>query len=172
VVASWLDTPTFTTFARLSACAPNSIASGRCFAGNAVLFGCADVTIATRYANIGLAGPAMIEGGGLGTFSADEIGPSDVQYANGVVDLLVEDEAAATAAAKRLLGFPARHGRAVDLRRPALVRHLVPEDRLRVYDIRKVIDTLADEGSFLELRGGYGRGMITGFLRIEGRPLA
>ena len=170
--ASSLDTTSFTTFARLSGLAPRiAINSGRCFAGNAVFFGCADVTIATRYSNIGLGGPAMIEGGGLGVFTPDEIGPSDVLYANGAVDLLVEDEAAATAAAKQILGVfqgPVRDWTCEDQRR---LRHLIPENRVRAYDVREVIRTLADAGTWLELRGGYGKGMITGFLRVEGRPL-
>jgi acetyl-CoA carboxylase carboxyltransferase component len=170
--ASSLDTTSFTTFARLSGVAPRiAINSGRCFAGNAVFFGCADITIATRYSNIGLGGPAMIEGGGLGVFTPDEIGPAQVQWANGALDLLVEDEAAATAAAKQILGVfqgPVAEWSCADQR---LLRHLIPENRVRAYDVRNVIETLADAGSFLELRGGYGRGMITGFLRIEGRPL-
>ncbi|MFN3521779.1 MAG: carboxyl transferase domain-containing protein [Phenylobacterium sp.] len=170
--ASSLDTTSFTTFARLSGLAPRiAINSGRCFAGNAVFFGCADVTIATRYSNIGLGGPAMIEGGGLGVFTPDEIGPSDVQWKNGALDLLVEDEAAATAAAKQVLGMfqgPVKAWTCADQR---LLRHLIPENRVRAYDVREVIRTLADEGSFLELRGGYGVGMITAFVRIEGRPL-
>ncbi len=170
--ASSLDTSSFTTFARLSGLAPRiAINSGRCFAGNAVFFGCADITIATRYSNIGLGGPAMIEGGGLGVFTPDEIGPSDVLYANGVLDLLVEDEAAATQAAKRLLGVfqgPLPEWTCPDQR---VLRHLIPENRVRAYDMRRVIEGLADSDSWLELRGGYGPGMITGFLRIEGRPL-
>lgn len=170
--ASSLDTTSFTTFARLSGLAPRiAINSGRCFAGNAVFFGCADVTIATRYSNIGLGGPAMIEGGGLGVFTPDEIGPSDVLYANGAIDLVVEDEAEATAAAKQILGVfqgAVRDWSCADQRR---LRHLIPENRVRAYDVREVIRTLADDGSWLELRGGYGRGMITGFLRVEGRPL-
>jgi acetyl/propionyl-CoA carboxylase alpha subunit/acetyl-CoA carboxylase carboxyltransferase component len=170
--ASSLDTTSFTTFARLSGLAPRiSINSGRCFAGNAIFFGCADITIATRYSNIGLGGPAMIEGGGLGVFTPDEIGPSDVLYANGAIDVLVEDEAEATAAAKQLLGVfqgATPDWTCADQRR---LRHLIPENRVRAYDIREVIRTLADEGSWIELRGGYGRGMITGFLRIEGRPM-
>lgn len=170
--ASSLDTRSFTTFARLSGVAPRiAINSGRCFAGNAVFFGCADITIATRYSNIGLGGPAMIEGGGLGVFTPDEIGPSDVQYANGALDLLVDDEAAATTAARDLLGLlqgSVEPWACADQRR---LRHLVPENRLRAYDVRAVIEALADAGSFIELRGGYGRGMITGFLRIEGRAI-
>jgi acetyl/propionyl-CoA carboxylase alpha subunit/acetyl-CoA carboxylase carboxyltransferase component len=172
LAASSLDTTSFTTFARLSGLAPRiAINSGRCFAGNAVFFGCADVTIATRYSNIGLGGPAMIEGGGLGVFTPDEIGPSDVQYANGALDLLVEDEAEATAAAKQILGIfqgAVPDWSCDDQRR---LRHLIPENRVRAYDVREVIRTLADAGTWLELRGGYGRGMITGFLRVEGRPL-
>jgi acetyl-CoA carboxylase carboxyltransferase component/biotin carboxyl carrier protein len=172
LAASSLDTTSFTTFARLSGLAPRiAINSGRCFAGNAVFFGCADVTIATRYSNIGLGGPAMIEGGGLGVFTPDQIGPSDVLYANGAIDVLAEDEAAATAAAKQILGIfqgAVREWTCEDQRR---LRHLIPENRVRAYDVREVIRTLADTGTWLELRGGYGRGMITGFLRIEGRPL-
>jgi acetyl-CoA carboxylase carboxyltransferase component/biotin carboxyl carrier protein len=172
LAASSLDTTSFTTFARLSGLAPRiAINSGRCFAGNAVFWGCADITIATRYSNIGLGGPAMIEGGGLGVFTPDQIGPSDVLFANGAIDLLVEDEAAATAAAKQILGIfqgPVADWACEDQRR---LRHLIPENRVRAYDVREVIRGLADTGSWLELRGGYGRGMITGFLRVEGRPL-
>ena len=169
--ASSLDTTSFTTFARMSGVAPRiAINSGRCFAGNAVFFGCADITIATRDSNIGLGGPAMIEGGGLGVFTPDQIGPSDVQWANGTLDLLVEDETEATAAARHLLGM--FQGRVKDwtCADQRILRHAIPENRVRAYDVRAVIRGLADEASFLELRAGYGPGMITGFLRIEGRP--
>lgn len=170
--ASSLDTTSFTTFARLSGTAPRiAINSGRCFAGNAVFFGCADITIATAYSNIGLGGPAMIEGGGLGVFTPDEIGPSAVQYANGALDLLVADEAAATAAARQLLGIfqgPVAEWSCADQR---TLRHLIPENRVRAYDVRRIIETLADTDTWIELRGGYGKGMVTGFLRVEGRPL-
>lgn len=170
--ASSLDTTSFTTFARLSGNAPRiAVNSGRCFAGNAVFFGCADITIATRYSNIGLGGPAMVEGGGLGVFTADEIGPSDVQWKNGVLDLLVEDEAEAVAATKQILSVfqgPISTWTCPDQRK---LRHLIPENRVRVYDVKAVIETLADDNSWIELRGGYGPGMITGFLRLEGRPM-
>ena len=170
--ASSLDTTSFTTFARLSGLAPRiSINSGRCFAGNAIFFGCADITIATRNSNIGLGGPAMIEGGGLGVFTPDQIGPSGVMFANGSIDVLAEDEAEATAAAKHILGMfqgRLRDWTCDDQRR---LRHLIPENRVRAYDVREVIRTLADAGTWIELRGGYGRGIITGFLRVEGRPM-
>jgi acetyl-CoA carboxylase carboxyltransferase component len=167
-----LDTPTFATMGRLSGTVPViGINSGRCFAGNAALLGCCDVIIATANSNIGMGGPAMIEGGGLGVFTPEEVGPMDVQVANGVVDIAVEDEAEAVAAAKKYLSYfqgAVKQWEADDQRK---LRHIVPENRLRIYDVRKVIETLADRGSVLELRRGFGLGMITAFVRIEGRPV-
>ncbi len=163
---------TFHHFGKLSGLVPMvSIVSGRCFAGNAALLGCCDVIIATRDANIGMGGPALIEGGGLGVFAPEEIGPIEVQTANGVVDIAVEDEREAVAVARRYLSyFQGRTGdwEAPDQRR---MRTLVPENRLRVYEIRRVIETLADEGSVLELRRDFGRTMVTALARIEGRPV-
>ncbi|MEQ8746080.1 carboxyl transferase domain-containing protein [Pyruvatibacter sp.] len=170
VSATGLDVKTFATFAASSGAAPRiAINNGRCFAGNAVIFGCADVTIATKSSAIGMGGPAMIEGGGLGVYKPDEIGPIDVQANNGVVDLVADDEADAVAQAKQLLGyFQGAHPdwTCADQRR---LRHVIPEDRKRVYDMREAIALIADEGSVLELRAGYGRGMITAFVRVEGR---
>ena len=167
-----LDVPTFHAFARLSGVAPRiGVASGRCFAGNAVFFGCCDVTIATKDSSIGMSGPAMIEGGGLGVYTADEVGPIDVQSVNGVVDIVAEDEVDAAAQARRLLSYfqgPVGDWRCADQR---LLRRAIPENRLRVYDIRPLIETLADEGSVLELRRAFGRGMITALIRVDGRPM-
>lgn len=169
IFMSWLDLKTFATWPRLSGLAPRiAINSGRCFAGNAVIFGCADITIATENSNIGLAGPAMIEGGGLGRYTPEDIGPIGVQTENGVVDIACADEAEATAIGRKLLGcFQGRlkHYESADQRR---LRHLIPEDRLRVYDIRAVIETLADTGSVIELRRDYGVGLITALVRVEG----
>ena len=172
VVASALDTPTFSAFARLSGVAPRiGVVAGRCFAGNAVLYGCCDLTIATRNANIGLGGPAMIEGGGLGVFRPEDVGPIEVQTANGVVDLAVKDEVEAVRQARRMLSY--FQGSVADwtCADQRLLRQAVPSDRLRVYDVRTVIDQLADDGSVLELRRGFGPGMVTALIRIEGRPM-
>ena len=172
VFAADLHIPAFHLLGRLSGLVPLvGIASGRCFAGNAVVLGCCDVVIATRNANIGMGGPAMIEGGGLGVFRPEEVGPMDVQVPNGVVDVAVEDEAGAVAAAKRYLSYfqgPVDDWTSADQRR---LRHVVPEDRLRVYDVRRVVEVLADEGSVLELKREFGPGMVTAFIRIEGRPI-
>ena len=168
---SWLDIKTFTTWPRLSGVAPRiAVNSGRCFAGNAVIFGCADITIATANSNIGLAGPAMIEGGGLGKYQPEDIGPIDIQTANGVVDIACKDEIEATAIAKQTLGYfqgSIKSWQAGDQR---VLRHIVPEDRLKVYDVREVIKALADEDSVIELRKDYGGGFVTALIRIEGHP--
>ena len=163
---------TFHRLPRLSGLVPLiGIASGRCFAGNAVLLGCCDVIIATEGSTIGMAGPAMIEGGGLGVYRPEEVGPMSVQVPNGVVDILVKDEEDAVRVAKQYLSYfqgSVKQWSAADQRH---LRHVVPENRLRGYDMRELINTLADDGSFLEIRKGFGHGMVTGFLRIEGRPV-
>ncbi|MDZ4290691.1 MAG: carboxyl transferase domain-containing protein [Hydrogenophaga sp.] len=171
-IVAGLQVGTFAAFARLSGQVPVvGIASGRCFAGNAALLGCSDVIIATRQSNIGMGGPAMVEGGGLGVFRPEDIGPSDVQYANGVIDLLVDDEAQAVAAARHYLSF--FQGRVKDWIAPDAhaLRDLVPENRLRVYDTRAVMAGLVDQGSLLMLRDGFGIGIHTALARIEGRPV-
>lgn len=169
LIMSWLDIKTFATWPKLNGIAPRiAINSGRCFAGNAVIFGCADITIATKNSNIGLAGPAMIEGGGLGKFTPEEIGPIEVQEANGVVDIVTDDEHDATVIAKRVLSCFQGSLKEWSCDDQRLLRHIVPENRLRVYDMRQVINSLADTDSFIELRRHYGVGLITGFIRIEG----
>jgi acetyl/propionyl-CoA carboxylase alpha subunit/acetyl-CoA carboxylase carboxyltransferase component len=167
-----LSTPAFHLFAKLSGLIPLiGIVSGRCFAGNAVLAGCCDVIIATANTTLGMGGPAMIEGGGLGVFRPEEVGPMSVQVPNGVVDVAVADEAEAVKVARQYLSYfqgPLKDWTAPDQR---LLRRLVPENRLRVYDVRRVLETLCDEGSVLELRRGFGHGMVTALVRIEGRPM-
>jgi acetyl/propionyl-CoA carboxylase alpha subunit/acetyl-CoA carboxylase carboxyltransferase component len=166
-----LDGPSFVQFAKLSGLVPViGIVSGYCFAGNAAMLGCCDVIIATKNASIGMGGPAMIEGGGLGVYHPAEVGPVSFQSPNGVIDILVEDEAEATAAAQKYLSY--FQGAVAEWKAPdqRLLRRAIPENRLRVYDIRNVIDLLADEGSVLEIRRDFGVGMITAFIRIEGKP--
>jgi len=162
----------FELWARMSAVAPMiGITSGRCFAGNASALGCCDVIIATKDSNIGMGGPAMIEGGGLGIFKPEEIGPVAVQEPNGVIDILAEDEADAVRIAKKYLAYfqgTWSEWACADQRR---LRQVIPENRVRVYDIRQLIETLADTGSLLELRPKFGSGMIAALIRIEGRPM-
>ena len=148
------------------------INSGRCFAGNAVLLGCCDVVIATkRNSNIGMGGPAMIEGGGLGVFAPEEIGPSESQYRNGVIDVLVDADVEAVAAARKYLSYFQGELTDWECADQRLLRSAIPENRLRVYDVRNVIETVADIDSVLELTGGFGAGMVTALARIEGNPV-
>jgi acetyl-CoA carboxylase carboxyltransferase component len=173
-IVAGLDCRAFHLFARLSGLVPLvGIASGYCFAGNAALLGCCDVVIATEDSSIGMGGPAMIEGGGLGVYEPGEVGPIDVQYANGVVDVRVADDADAVAAAKRYLSFFTRRGPAPPesstIPDQTRLRELVPTNRKRIYDVRAVIETLCDET--LELRRGFAPGMVTALARVDGRPL-
>ena len=150
--------------------ARRGVVSGYCFAGNAAMLGCCDVIIATKNASIGMGGPAMIEGGGLGVYHPAEVGPVSFQSPNGVIDILVEDEEEATSVAQKYLSYfqgAVTDWEAADQR---LLRRAIPENRLRVYDIRSVIDLVADKDSVLELRRDYGVGMITALIRIEGKP--
>lgn len=170
-VVSALDVRTFALWAGLSGLVPRiAIVAGRCFAGNAVIAGCADVLVATRSATIGVAGPAMIAGAGLGEFSAEEIGPVSVMASNGVIDVLVEDEAEAVAVAAKLLGL--LHGgttwQAAD---QTPLRTVLPERERQAYDVRPIVETIADVGSVIHLRSGFAPEMVTALGSIEGRTV-
>ncbi|MEM7100151.1 MAG: carboxyl transferase domain-containing protein [Pseudomonadota bacterium] len=166
------DTPTFTTFAQLSGTIPLvGVNHGRCFAGNTALLACCDVIIATEDSTIAMGGPAMIEGGGLGVYTPEEVGPMSFQVPNGVVDILVKDEAEAVEVAKQYISYfqgPVESYEQAD-QRP--LRHVIPENRLRLYDMREIIHTIADVGSVLEIREKFGVGVITAFIRVEGKPM-
>lgn len=167
-----LDCLAFQLYGSLSGLVPRiGITTGRCFAGNAVLLGTSDIVIATEDSNIGIGGPAMIEGGGLGIFKPEEVGPMSVQVPNGVVDIAVKDEAEAMAAAKKMLSYFQGATTGWTCQDQRKLRFSIPENRLRVYDIRELIETLADDDSILELRPEFGIGIITVFARIEGRPV-
>ena len=172
VGGSGLDTMAFRLWGELSGLVPLvGINAGYCFAGNAALLGCCDVVIATEDSNLGMGGPAMIEGGGLGVVEPTEVGPIEVQRANGVVDVVVGDEAEAVAVAKRYLATFAPRPTEWTAPDQTLLRESIPENRLRVYDVRAVIDTLCDTDSVLELRRDFGLGMVTAIARIEGRSV-
>lgn len=168
-----LNTRSFASWAGLSGVVPRiAVNNGYCFAGNAALFGCADFCIATRNSWIGMAGPAMIEGGGMGKHEPTAIGPIDVQEKNGVVDIVAEDEAHATALARQLLSYFQGDVPAWATVSQDTLRDAIPQDRRWGYPVRRIIETIADTGSFLELQRIYGRGIITGFMRLEGKPVA
>jgi acetyl-CoA carboxylase carboxyltransferase component len=171
-VVSALDVRAFKLWAALSGLVPRiAIVKGRCFAGNAVIAGCSDLIVATDDASVGMGGPAMIAGGGLGDVHPDDVGPMSVQAANGVVDVVVADEAAAVAVTKRLLGYfqgPAAPGRAAD---QSALRTMVPEHARRAYHVGPIVETLADEGSVTFLRERFAPEMVTALARIDGRPV-
>jgi acetyl-CoA carboxylase carboxyltransferase component len=167
-----LDTPSFRAFAGLGGLAPRvGIASGRCFAGNAVLLGLCDLTIATEGSSIGMGGPAMIEGGGLGTFTPEEVGPVDALAKAGVIDVRAADEAEATQIAKRFLSYFTQRDREFTCGDQTLLRTLIPAERRRAFKIRPIVEALADTGSVLELRKDFGLACVTALARIEGKPV-
>jgi acetyl-CoA carboxylase carboxyltransferase component len=171
-IVAGLNLATFASFARLNGQVPVvGVVAGRCFAGNAALLGCCDVIIATDGCNIGMGGPAMVEGGGLGVFKPEQIGPSNVQHGNGVIDILVDNEAQAVSAARHYLSC--FQGAQTEWHAPPneALHHVVPENRLRVYDTRAAMQGIADAGSLLHLRTGFGVGIHTALARIAGRPV-
>ncbi len=166
------DTYTFTQFSKLSALIPLvCIVNGRTFAGNTALVAACDIIIATEGSTVAMGGPAMIEGGGLGIYTPEEVGPMSFQVPNGVVDILAKDEEEAVDVAKKYLSY--FQGKISDWEAPdqRRLRHVIPENRLRLYDMREIINTIADVGSVLEIREKFGIGVITCFIRVEGKPM-
>ncbi|MGI9607905.1 MAG: carboxyl transferase domain-containing protein [Acidimicrobiales bacterium] len=169
---SWLDCEAFALFGALAGTVPLiGVNAGYCFAGNAALLGSCDVVIATEDSNIGMGGPAMIEGGGLGTFEPTQVGPAVIHAENGVIDVLVADETEATATARKLLGFTQGVDDRWEAPDPNAARTVVPANRKRVYDMREALASIVDIGSSLELRADWNRGLITTFARVEGSPI-
>jgi len=171
-VVSALDTRAFALWARLSGLVPRiAVVSGRCFAGNAVIAGCSDLIVATEDISLGMGGPAMIEGGGLGQIDPDDVGPLEMQASNGVVDVIAAGDTEAVAAARKLLSYFQGATEAAEPADPARLRELVPERRRRAYDVRTVVEALADPGSTTMLRERFAPGMVTALARIDGRPI-
>lgn len=172
ITVGGLDVMTWVSFSRLSGKVPRvAIAAKYCFAGNAAIAGCADVIIATENVSLGMGGPVMIAGGGLGNYHPKEVGPAPMQHTNGVIDILVKDEAAAVTAAQKYLSY--FQGKAPEFTCADQLRlhELIPQDRRFGYDVHKIIEVLADEDSVLELRAGFARNMVTALVRIEGQPM-
>jgi acetyl-CoA carboxylase carboxyltransferase component len=174
-VNSGLQCQSFATWASLQGKVPRiAVANGYCFAGNAALFGAADITIATQSSWIGMAGPAMIEGGGLGVVKATDIGPSATQVKNGVIDILVENEQRAAEIAKKCLLYfqgPLLDGQKCSFADQQALNQVLPEDRRFVYDVKEIIRVLADTDSFTEIKALYGAAIITGFMHLQGYPV-
>ncbi|MCA0244036.1 MAG: biotin carboxylase [Proteobacteria bacterium] len=174
-IVAGLHCTTFGRLAALSGVVPRlGLVAGRCFAGNAALLGCCDLIIAVQGASIGMGGPAMIEGGGLGKVDADAVGPVPVLAANGVIDLVADSEAEAVRHAKALLALltapllPA--GEPGD--DPQTLRDALPPSRNALYEPRRILQTVADAGTLIELRRDFGIGVITALARIGGRAVA
>lgn len=172
ITVGGLDIMTWVAFSRLSGKVPRvAVVSGYCFAGNAAIAGCADVIIATENVSLGMGGPVMIEGGGLGTYYPKEVGPAKMQTTNGVIDVLVKDEAEAVKAARQYVSYFQGRMKQWSCINQLDLHELMPEDRRFGYDVLKIVQTLADRDSVMELRPDFARNMVTALVRIEGRPM-
>ena len=167
-----VDASLFTDFAQLSGLVPLvGVNTGDSFAGNAALLACCDVIISTEQSSVGMTGPTVVEASGLGQHSAAELGGTAAQFENGSVDLVAKDDAEAVALAQQYLSYfqgPTAEWSEPDQRR---MRHIIPENRVRTYEMRDIVATLADDDSVLELRKDFGIGVITSLIRVEGRPM-
>jgi len=171
-VNSGLQCASFGTWASLAGEVPRiAIANGYNFAGNAALFGAADVTIATKSSWVGMAGPAMIEGGGLGAFKPTDIGPSESQFTNGTIDILVDDETQACVMAKKVLMYFQNDNLAYNSQEQSALQFYMPENRRQTYDVRGIVTHIFDVDSFTELQQEYGRSIVTGFATLGGIPV-
>ncbi|MFO1330567.1 MAG: carboxyl transferase domain-containing protein [Rubrivivax sp.] len=174
-VVAGLHCTTFGRFAALAGVVPRiGIVAGYCFAGNAAILGCCDLIVAVQGASIGLGGPAMIEGGGLGKVAPADVGPVPVLAANGVIDLVVPTETEAVRQTKALLSLlcvpvAATGAPGADA---ATLRDAVPENRNALYDPRRILQAVADAGTLVELRHDFGVGVITALARLGGRAVA
>ena len=167
-----LNLTTFYEFAKLHGEVPTiSIVSGYCFAGNAALAGSSDIIIATENTSIGMGGPAMVEGGGLGKFHPKDIGPAATQVKNGVIDILAKNETEAIELAKKYLSYFQGKITGWESAEQIELRYLIPENRKRVFDVRKIISILADKNSVLEIKEEFGKSIITAFMRVAGFPI-
>ncbi len=171
-VVSALDVRTFALWARLSGVVPRiAVVAGRCFAGNAIIAGSSDLIVATRTSTMGVAGPAMIAGAGLGDYRAEQIGPAETMAANGVIDVLVDDEQQAVAVTRALLSMFAGDGPVAGAADQRVLREALPERDRQAYDVRPIISTLADTDSVIFLREAFAPELVTAFARIGGRPV-
>lgn len=169
---SSLEVKAFALWAALSGMVPRiAVVNGRCFAGNAVIAGAADLIVATENSSIGMGGPAMIAGGGLGDVAPDDVGPVSVQAPNGVVDVVVSDEAHAVAVTRTLLGYFTGPASPCAVADQNALRTMVPERARRAYPIGPIIQTLADSGTVTFLREKFAPEMVTALARIDGRPV-
>ncbi|MDI9336321.1 MAG: carboxyl transferase domain-containing protein [Gammaproteobacteria bacterium] len=174
-VMAGLNVTTFQNFAKLAQRVPLiGVVHGYCFAGNAALLGICDIIVASQNSYSGMGGPAMIEGGGLGVFRPEQIGPVEVQTRNGVVDRVVKDEAQAVLLVKKLLPQLCQGSSSPFIEKPTPelfaedLRHILPANRQRVYDMRNLIHQVLGAENVIELQAEYAPGMITALVNLAG----
>jgi propionyl-CoA carboxylase beta chain len=128
-----------------------------------------------------VAGPAVVEAGMGETVDKEALGGIDVVARAGTVDLVVDDEESAFGAVRDVLALlppntsslPTRVDTGDDPgRRDATLRELVPHDRRRPYEVRRLLSAVFDTGTVLELGRTYARSTVTALARLDGWPVA
>lgn len=162
----------FTVFGKLSGLVPTvGVVPGNAFAGHANLAGMCDFLIGLKGSALGMGGPPLVESALGVKLRPTDIGPAEMHEKSGVYDLVVEDDGAAIEAARRYLAYfgpPREPGREHD---QAVLRDIIPENPRQAYDVRRVIETLADVDSVMELRPVFGACIVTALARIGGRTV-
>lgn len=153
-----------------------SVITGVCAGGGAYSAALTDFVVMTRDAAMFLTGPAVVRDACAEEVTVDELGGPCVHHRNGVCQLVADSEQQAIARARDLLSFlpqrrtappPARMHRAGPAPDPMT---LLPRRRNGYYDVRDVIRALADDEHLLEIGERWGRNMVTGLVRVGGRP--
>ncbi|HEV8717043.1 MAG TPA: carboxyl transferase domain-containing protein [Candidatus Binatia bacterium] len=131
-------------------------------------------------AQVMIGGPALVERAFGRAISKEELGGAQIHLHSGVVDNVADDEAGVFAHIRRFLSYlptniweaaPVLPGDDDRNRQEAELLEIVPRNRRRIYNMRRVIDCVVDRGSFFELAPLYGQSQITGLARLNGQPV-
>jgi acetyl-CoA carboxylase carboxyltransferase component len=138
-------------------------------------------SVMTRHTSqVLIGGPALVARAMGEDLSKDELGGVAIHTRSGVVDNVAEDEDGAFAQIRRFLGYLPTN---VDGLPPVTacddpvdrcedrLLEIIPRDRRKVYDARKLLKAVVDAGSFFEMTPNYGRSQVTGLARLAGRPV-
>jgi acetyl-CoA carboxylase carboxyltransferase component len=152
-------------FVRLSGRVPLiGVALGAVYSTRALLLSCCDVVIGTRAASVDLSDPAAVP-------------PDDAQAheRSGMLDLVLDDDSSAIAAAREYARFMLCARVPWDLHEDPggaeQLRAIVPENPRRAFDAEKLVGLLADPGTAMILRRRYGQAIVTALGRVGGRTV-
>jgi len=154
-----------------------SVITGTSAGGGAYSPALTDFVVMVEGSRLFLTGPGVVEEVMGESVTMDELGGTRVHSRNGVCDLVVPDDHAASEAVRELLAhLPQSSSRrpAPSLPEEPLTGDpgaVVPQNQRKVYDVRTVIRSISDRSSMLELSPKWARNMVTAFARLNGHPV-